>query len=892
MEFHSQSVEDAYAELKSGRNGLTSQEAQMRLATYGKNIIQLEKKISPFKIFINQFKNLPVILLIIAAIISAVLGILSTDHEAKEEAFIDSFLIFTILIANALFGFAQEYKAEKSIEALKKLSAPKATVLRDGEEVDIPATDVVPGDVLVLQEGDRIAADARVIESISLYADESILTGESAPVSKEAGAMAPTAALAERKNMIYMSTSVTRGKGLALVVHTGLKTEVGNIADEIANAEEKTTPFQEETEELGKKIAYAVFGIIVLVAATEFILRGADIFLVFIIAISLAVAAIPEGLPAVVTLALAIGTNKMLKQNALMRKLATVQNLGSLDVICTDKTGTLTENTMTVTRIYHGKMQMQVGGKGRELVGAVECGGKTCNMGDIDLLLRCAVLCNDARITLSGHEMHFRGDPTEMAVLIPAYKMHYDVDAVRTKYKRVGEIPFSSDRKMMTTINELHGVRHAYVKGAVEIVLGKCTRIEENGKIRKITDADRTRIMDENDSMASGALRVLAFAYKEEVEAISEKDVEKDLVFVGLMGMIDPPREGVREAINDCRSAGIRVVMITGDNKLTAQAIGSELGFAGPALTGSELDALTDEQIKQTVEKTDIYARTSPKHKVLILNTLKANGHTVAMTGDGVNDAPALVRSDVGIAMGIRGTEVAKQASDMVLLDDNFISIRNSIELGRGIFDNIRKFVAYLLGANFAEVLVVFLAAMLGLGLPLLAAHLLWINLLTDGLPALALGVDPPAKNIMRRKPRKKADGIINRDTIYLIITMGTVAALIILAIFAYYEPDLHLERAQTMVFTSFVMFEMVKVYLVRQRYHTSELSNKWLHIAVISSILLQVLVIYSPLNAFFKIVPLGTNDWFIIGIGMAVFTVAVMILQKLERFIIKDAEP
>ncbi len=886
-EFHSVQVKEIYAELKTTEKGLKKEEVVKRLIHYGENKIQLERKISPLELFINQFKNLPVILLILAAIVSIILGTVATDHESRDDSFIDALLIFTILIANAVFGFAQEYKAEKSIEALKKLSAPRATVMRNGEEQEIGATQIVPGDILILVEGDRIAADARVIESISLYVDESILTGESVPSEKKVDLVAVDAALGERKNMLYMSTSVTRGKGRAIVVSTALQTEVGKIAQEISETEEKTTPFQEEVEELGKKIASSVAIIIVVVAFTEFLFREAELAVIFITAVSLAVAAIPEGLPAVVTLALAIGTNKMLKQNALMRKLATVQNLGSLDVICTDKTGTLTENRMTVTQLFFDDANIEVDGKGHEITGKLRFREKEYPKEHLELLVRCGILCNDTKVYTENKELQFKGDPTEIAVLLPAYKANYAVNKIQQEHRRVGEIPFSSDRKMMTTVNEQDKIKTAYTKGAWEVIQERCTHIYENGKIRKILKKDIERITYENNGMAQKALRVLAFAYKEKVEKIIESEVEYGLVFLGLMGMIDPARTGVKEAIQDCRNAGIRVIMITGDNKLTAEAIGKELGFKGTGLTGTELEGLSELELKSVVEHVDIYARTSPKHKAMILSMLKANGHIVAMTGDGVNDAPALSKSDVGIAMGIRGTEVAKQASDMILLDDNFITIRNAIELGRGIFDNIRKFVVYLLGANLAEVLVVFLAAMLNLGLPLIAAHLLWINLLTDGLPALALGVDPPAKDIMKKKPRRKEDQIINKDALYMIITMGIIGGIVILGLFILNDPLHNLEKAQTVVFTSFVVFEMIKVYVVRAKYHTSETSNNWLHLAVASSIILQLIVLYTPLNTFFKTTPLDVTDWELIGGGIILYIISMFILQKIEKYII-----
>ncbi len=883
-EFHSLEIKETYKELDCDEKGLSEREAAKRLERYGQNKIEIERKISPFGIFINQFKNLPVILLIIAAIVSAFLGYYSSDLEKKNDSYIDAALIVGILIANGIFGFWQEYKAEKSIEALKKLAAPIAHVLRSGQEIDAPISLIVPGDRIILREGDIVPADARVVESISLYTDESALTGESAPVHKESYALKADTPLAERENMLYMNATVTRGKGKAVIVATGLETEIGKIAKEIAEAEEKVTPFETEVEDLGRKIAIGVGIIIAIIMLIEFLLREGNIETIVVTAIGLAVAAIPEGLPAVVTLSLAIGTSKMLKQNALMRRLDTVQNLGAIDIICTDKTGTLTENIMTVTDMYYDKRYLFVTGSGHERKGDFLYGDKKYDHSDLKLLLECAILCNDAFL---GKENIFRGDPTEIAILIPAYKAGYNIENIKNANKRVGELPFSAERKMMSTANESKGGKTSYVKGALEVILPLCKSIHLDGKVRKITAEDRQRITTENNKMANGALRVLAFAYKPGISSTSEKEMERDLVFVGLMGMIDPPRVGVKQAIDDCRNAGIRVIMITGDNKLTAEAIAKQLGFSGEGITGAELDRIGEgeKELGKIVEKIDIYARTSPKHKTMILKALKAGGHIVAMTGDGVNDAPAIKNSDVGIAMGIRGTEVAKEASDMILLDDNFISIRNAMEQGRGISDNIKKFVSYLLGANLAEVLVVFFASLLGLGLPVTAAQLLWINLLTDGLPALALGVDPPSEDIMKRKPAPKNERIINRHSVYFMLAMGFAATPAYLYAFSINLGDF--EKAQTVVFTLFVVIEMVKVELVREHYHSKLSTNRWLALAVASSLLLQLAVLYTPLGEFFRTKPLGFGDWIMIIQAVLMFLVLYKMIMQAKGMIL-----
>jgi len=882
MDWHTLTAEEVVSRLGTTTKGLTEEEAAKRLEKYGRNTIEVKKKTSPLTIFINQFKNMLVIILLIAAMVSLVLSYL----EPGEADYIDALLIFGIVIANAVFGFVQEYKAEKTIEALTKMGAPLATVIRDGKEKEIDSGDVVPGDIIILGEGDEAPADARIIESFSMRADESTLTGESYPARKGLGTLRLHIPLAEMSNMLFMDTAITRGHGKAIVVETGLKTEVGKIAKEISEAPARTTQFQIEIEDVGKKISILTFGILLVIVATEFILGVGDIFFIFLAAVALGVAAIPEGLPAVVTLALSMSTNRMLRQKSLMRRLSTVQDLGSVDIICTDKTGTLTENMMTVRKIYFEDKYFNLTGKGLEKDGAIACEKGACPA-DLEFLLKCAVLCNDAREIEGDRGLKFKGDPTEIALLFPAYKAGYDAEGIRSRFKRIGENPFSSERKMMSTLNQAKGKNYVFVKGAPEVVLSKCTKILNNGKSGRLTAKEKKNIMKQNEAMASEALRVIGLAYKEQE---GKKYKEDSLVFLGLMGMIDPPRKGVREAVEDCRHAGIRVIMITGDNKYTAEAVGKELGFSGEALTGEDLDDLSEEELSKVVEKIDIYARTSPKHKVMLLKALKENGHVVSMTGDGVNDAAAMKNSDVGIAMGIRGTEVTKQASDMIVLDDNFISIRNAVAEGRGTFDNIRKFVAYLLGANISEVLVVFLATITALGIsPKIPIQLLWINLLTDGLPALALGVDAPAKDIMKRKPRKKTERMISKDTLYFLASIGISAAIAIMLLYAL-SLSISQIKGYTMLFTGFVVLEMVTVYLVRWRHNTSLFSNRWLHLAVFISLALQLVIIYTPLNALFMIEPLSLNDWMLIGVTQIFYLLLVLTALKLEPSILKTS--
>ncbi|MCI0503673.1 cation-translocating P-type ATPase [Candidatus Micrarchaeota archaeon] len=880
--WHSLSIKDVFSKLRSGSAGLGGAEARSRLGEFGPNSIAIKKDISPLRIFVNQFKSILVILLILAAMVSLALSYINPE----EAETIDALLIFAIVIANAAFGFLQEYKAEKSIEALTRMAAPRASVIRDGREAEIKSEEVVPGDVLILREGDKVAADARLLESFSFYCDESSLTGESVPDSKQVGTLPEKTPLADRNNMVFMNAVVTRGRATALVVKTGLHTEVGKIAREISEAPDKVTQFQIEIEDVGKKVSIMTLAILIVIAATEFLMGTGDIVFIFITAVALGVAAIPEGLPAVVTLSLSMATNRMVRQNALLRRLSTVQDLGSVNVICTDKTGTLTENVMTVTRIHLDGWSFDVTGKGFEKSGEfIPLSGGS--VGDMDRLLKCAALCNDARES----DGVFKGDPTEIAVLIPAYKAGLDVESLRKKLRRVGEVSFSAERKMMSTANSDGKRTYSFVKGAPEVLLRRCTGIISHGRVRKITGADRDEILGHNNQMAAGALRVLGFAYKESPKSYDELDLESGLVFLGLMGMKDPPREGVKEAVEDCRRAGIRVIMVTGDNRYTAEALGKELGFGAKTMTGEELDSLSEGQLAQAVERIDIYARTSPKHKVMLLKALKANNHIVCMTGDGVNDAAAIKNSDVGIAMGIRGTEVTKQASDIIILDDNFITIRNAISEGRATFDNIRKFVVYLLGANISEVLIVFLATVLSLGIsPKIAIQLLWINLVTDGMPALALGIDPPANDIMRRKPRRKGERMIDAETIYFMVSIGISATIAILVVYAHLLSFGNAPLAQTVLFITFILMEMLIVYAVRWRYGkgvAGVASNKWLHIAVFLSILLAFAAITPPLNVFFGTVPLGAGELEEVGAGLLGFMLLLAIALKAEPHVL-----
>jgi Ca2+-transporting ATPase len=910
-EWYSTPIEALYDEFDTGEGGLSSEEASRRLEEYGPNEIREGEVVSPLEIFVAQFQDVLIYLLVLAALLSLAVGLL----PGVEPNYVDAALILLILLANGVFGFLQDYRAEKSMEKLREMSAPDATVLRDGEKVTVDATGIVPGDVLVLEQGDAVTADARLIEATSMETVESTLTGESGNVAKETGTVEPDTPLAERHNAVFMNTSVVRGRGRALVVATGMATEVGGIATQLEAAEEGRTPFQEEVDTLGRQIGYGVVALIVLVAVVQFAFTAAAPLAVVLTAATLAVAAVPEGLPAVVTLTLALGSQRMVERNALVRRLPVVESLGSVDVVVTDKTGTLTESQMTVERIWTGGKTYEVSGAGLSTEGEFTLDGERVDSAPLAPVLRCGVLCNNAERAPEGEDEEYYGDPTEVAVLVSAAKAGIERDGSRLR-----EVPFSSDRKRMTVVVEgaweggagegaagdgaaalgEPGEPTAYTKGAPEVVLERCDRVLEDGEVRELTDERRAAILERNREFADDALRVLGFAARAGVDPGADPDdLESGMVFLGLQGMIDPPRDEVPQAVADCRSAGVRVVMVTGDNVATAKAIGRAIGFDPEgALTGSEVAALSDEELREVVEEVEIFARVAPEDKVRILTALQSNGHDVAMTGDGVNDAPALGNADVGVAMGIRGTDVAQEASDMVLRDDNFATIRDAIAEGRGIFDNIRKFVNLLLSANAGEVLTVFFGVLVGSALfpTLFAAEsealiltpvmLLWINLVTDGLPALALGVDPRADDVLQREPRGRDEPVIDRRVVASVLTIGTT--LTIGGLLLFFESLTTFEsiaRSQTILFTFFVFAEMGVIQVIRRRFGQSALSNRWLVAAVAGSLALQLLVLYTPVADLFGVVPLGTTDWQRIGVALlAVLGVNYVLSTVLDR--------
>ncbi len=884
MDWHSLPEERVLQELNTDVEGLSKAEAANRLEEHGPNELRREDGVSPLRILVSQFRDILIYLLFIAAVLSIAVGFL----PGQDPEYIEAILIMGILIANGIFGFIQDYRAERAIEALRDLSTPDATVRRDGKREDIDSTAVVPGDVILIEQGDAIPADARLLESTAMETNESALTGESTTVPKAVETVDPDTSIADRSNMVYMNTTAVSGRGKAVVVGTGMDTQVGSIATQLAETEDRETPFQREVDRLGRRIGAGVVGLIVLVALVQVAFTAATPLNIVLVAITLAVAAVPEGLPAVVTLTLAIGSRKLLDRNALIRNLPVVESLGSVDVIVTDKTGTLTENTMTVRRCFVSDRTYEVSGTGVDPTGEFTRDGETVGPAELEALLRAGRVCNNAELDRESEE--FAGDPTEVALLVSAEKA-----GVQPDVERVAEIPFSSDRKRMTVVVDGEAPT-AYMKGAPAMVLERCDRILEDGDPVPLTAERRERVLERNSEFASDALRVLGFAYREAVDPDGPPEaIESEMVFIGLQGMIDPPRSEVPGAVADCRAAGIRVVMATGDNIDTARAIGREVGFdVEAAMNGQDFGSVDDADLAEVVETTDVFARVSPAHKVRLLDALQANGHDVAMTGDGVNDAPALRSADVGISMGLRGTDVAKQAADMVLLDDNFVTIRDAVAEGRGIFDNIRKFVNYLLSANAGEVLVVFLGVIIGSALfpTLFAANeealiltpvmLLWINLVTDGLPALALGADPKADDVMERTPRENDEGVISTRMLASILGIGVLMTVIGLILFFYGLVTAGgLIAAQTILFTFLVVVEVIRIQVIRSRYGHGITSNRWLVGAVVITLLLQLAVLYSPLNRFFGIRPLGLFEWGLIMAGFVGFLVLNVLYER-----------
>lgn len=846
----------------SDQVGLTNAEAQRRLEHYGSNEIRRTRKIHPVKIFISQFTSPLIIILIIAALISWGIGFL----PGQSSDLVNTILILVIVLASGISGFFQEYKSEKTIEALQKIAVPKTKVLRDGKEEEISVLEVVPEDIVILEAGDIVPADAKLIAASNLKIDESILTGESVAVKKDVD------------DEIFMDTLVDVGSGQAIVSKTGMQTKLGSIATKLQELNEEKTAFQTEIAKFSKNISIGIVAIIIIIIGISLIKY--DIYLSILTSISLAVAAIPEGLPAVVVLTLAVGAKVMSKKNALIQKLAVTESIGAIDTICTDKTGTLTKNEMTVDKVFFNN----------KIFDNLK---NNTHAQELSPLFTCAALCNNAHISYDKKgKKKYSGDQTEIAIRKISDKLGFSKVVLDKKYQRIDEIAFNSKRKMMSVICQDKDSNDytLYSKGAPEVIVEKCNRIYKDGKTVKMTKTVKDQIMKQNENFASQTFRILAFAYKDLKK--QKKGEEKNLIFLGLQAMFDPPRDEVKLALSECKTAGIRVVMLTGDSPLTAKAIAKDISLESTdVINGEALDKLSDKELKKKLDKgVNIFARISPFHKLRILEILKKQSR-VAMTGDGVNDALALKKADIGIAMGVRGTEVAKEASDMILLDDNFDTIISAVKEGRRIFDNIRKFINYLFVCNFAEVGILFLATIfLTLKEPiLLPIHLLWINLLTDGLPALALGIDPARPDIMKEKPRKKGEPIINKTLAWLIGIIGFKKIVILGATFFIALP-MGLDVARTTLFSGFILYEFVRIGAIRSQEKLGWLSNKWLLSALVGSVLLQLIIVYTPvLNAAFHTVPLGLNAWIILIVGILVGYFTAIWLTSLVVKMTKD---
>ena len=892
--WHTLSSDAILKELQSdGDAGLTEDEARHRLTKFGTNALPERPPPSPLALFLNQFASLIVWVLLGAALVSGLLG-----------EWIDAAAIIGIVILNGLLGFVQEYRAERSLAALRQLSVTMARVIRAGLIRSLPAHELVPGDLIQIEAGDRIPADARLVYVTGLQTQEASLTGESTPVRKTIqpilGADVP---LGDRHNMLYMGTVAVAGKARAIVTDTGMRTELGKIAALIhkaAEAERQATPLQWRLEQLARTLLWLSLGIVILLFVLG-ALRGVPVMTMFLTAVSLAVAAIPEGLPAVVTITLALGVTRMVKRHALIRRLPAVETLGSTTVICSDKTGTLTKNEMTVSRLYQGGELFTVSGEGYAPIGEIQALNapiKFAARPGLDALLRASVLCNGAELQQEAGAWKIIGDPTEGALLVVAAKAGLWKEALEREREFLGEIPFDPERKQMTIVRATVSGPVAFVKGAPDVLLRNCwTWLTADGRTVLLTEEIKGEILAANQSFASQALRVLGVAMRpldQEPQDYVVGELERDLTFLGLIAMKDPIRPEVKVAVEECRRAGVRTVMITGDHQDTAMAIAQELGILEPsmrAVSGLELDRLSDTELAQQVEQIAVYARVSAEHKLRVVRAWKARGALVAMTGDGVNDAPAVKEADIGVAMGLTGTEVTKEASDMVVMDDNFASIAAAVEEGRAIYDNIRKAIHYLLSCNISEVLVMLVATLVALPLPLLPVQILWINLVTDGLPALALAVDPKDPHLMRRPPRRPQERILERHRIFQMFGQGAIMTLITMVVFVYclYGKHQDLERARTLTFMVLVGVQLAHAFNCRSERKSlltiGVWTNKPLVWAVAGSTALQVAIIMNPWTRdIFKVTPLNPEDWILAFAAGGLIIVAVEIWKAASR--------
>lgn len=887
-DWYSEEIDSVIERLETDRGGLSEVEASRRLEVFGPNELKEGKKTTAVELLLGQFKSVLVVILIISALVSAYIAF------KEGGAYTDTYVILFIVIMNAALGFVQEYRAEQAVEALKRMISPKVLVRRDGKESSIDSKNLVPGDIILLEAGSRVPADSRLIEAANLQVDEAALTGESTPVTKNLRVLSAEAGIGDRKNTVFTGTVITGGRAVAVVTETGMRTEFGKIAGMVQSVVVEEPPLKRKMEKMGRQLGAISIILTIWVFLIGVFVHQQELEKMFMMAVSLAVSAIPEGLPAVLTITLALGVSRMAKQKAIIRKLASVETLGSTTVICSDKTGTLTKNEMTVKQLSYSDNVIDIAGSGYEPTGEFTMYGEPViplDDPDRELLLRIGFLNNDSHLQQNEGSWVIFGDPTEGALTVLGAKAGLG-EETKKAYPRVAEFPFDSTRKMMTTIHDSpEGGRVAYVKGAPEVVLERCTSIMERGAVRPIKDQDREQVLFTMQGLASDALRVLAMSYKEvpSVEEYEIEEIESGLTFVGLAGMIDPAREEVPEAIKITQQAGIKTVMVTGDHRLTAVAIAKEIGMLGEevpgsVMTGAELEVIDDDGLDEVIEDVRVFARVSPEHKMRIALSLKRNGHIVAMTGDGVNDAPALKAADIGIAMGIKGTDVTKEASDMILEDDNFATIVKAIHGGRHIYDNVTKYIRLMLAANFDEFIEITIVTLLGLPLPFLPIHILWVNLVTDGLPAVALSIDPPDPDLMKYPPRDPNEGILTRFWRFIIF-----AALVdfisdfIPFLWAFSttwmatgDYELAATTARTIAFTSIVFFEFLLAYQCRsETHHIFSLGwkgwteNKMLFISIVVSVAMQMAILYIPaLNPIFKVVPLTAFQLFVCFLG------------------------
>ncbi len=880
ISYYNQDVKEILFQFKTSvTSGLSSEDAKKRLEEHGYNQLSSKSKKSFLRMFFEQFKSFMILILLIAAAVSGVVGVL------EGEGLLDTFVILGILILNALIGAVQERKAESSLEALKNLSAPLTKVFRDNTVKEIDTKELVPGDIVILETGAVIPADLRLVEAINLKIQESAMTGESLPVEKNTDTLnVENIPLGDRTNMAFSSGTVTYGRGRGLVIATGMKTEIGKIAEMIQQTEDTETPMKVQLEKLGKTLGIAAL-IICTVIFLVGILYGNSILSMFMTAVSLAVAAIPEGLPAISTIVLAIGVQRLVKRNAIIRTLPSVETLGSATVICSDKTGTLTQNKMSVIQLYANHKITPVNKSDLPILNDEE-----------KRLLSIAVLCTDATLKKTDGDKHeTTGDPTETALLDAGIKFQFDKNDLENKHPRVAEVPFDSERKRMTTVNRISDTNfHVNVKGGLDEVLSVCSKIILNGQIKPLMQEDKEKIYRVNESMAGQALRVLAMAFNE-IPKVPEnpamEDLEKELVFVGLMGMIDPARPEVIDAVARCKAAGIRAVMITGDHKITAMAIAKEIGIykeGDLSITGTELEQINDADFEKSVDRYSVYARVAPEHKVRIVKAWQKRQDVVAMTGDGVNDAPALKQADIGAAMGLVGTDVAKGASDMILTDDNFATIVSAVEEGRRIYDNILKAIQFLLSTNIGEIFLLLVTSIFNMGIPLLPIHILWVNLVTDSLPALALSVDPAEKDIMSRKPRNSKHGFMTKGMVWRIMYQGIMMGTLPLIAFVIGLRDGGVILGQTMAFSTLVFAQLIHVRnlhsVTRSSLSISPLKNKLLIGAIFISALMMLIVLFvPPIREAFKLTVMDSTHWWWV-IGLSIVPIIIVDIFKLLK--------